>query len=598
MKVSEYVVQFLLERGVEDLFLVSGGGIMHLLDAVGQSRMRYYCNYHEQACAISAEGYARIRRTPGACLVTVGPGAVNALAGVVSAWVDSIPLIVLSGQVRSDLICDPRHLRQKGPQEGNVIAMATPVTKYAKTIMDPTTVRAELERAWEAATTGRPGPVWLEFPLDVQAAIIDEHALAPWIPAAAPPESDVLKQEVAKVVTMLAAAKRPIIVPGNGIHLAGAEKLLQALLDRTKLPSVVSYASKDLVAEDQPGYVGVFGTAGQRRANFAIQSSDCLLGLAAGFCVSKVGFGFKGFAPKAKKIVVDIDRGQLEHQVLKPDLAVCADVRAFLEELLLQLEAKPIVASDRWLGACAKWRERYPVITPDFLTDKEHVNSYVLMDRLADALVASDIVIGGNGLDAVSLYQAFKVKRGQRCYVSGNWGSMGWDLPLAVGGCIAANRARTIVTTGDGSIQWNVQELLTISHNKLPIKIFVLNNRGYSSIRATQINLSGGRMVASDETSGVANPDFEKLAAAYGLHYGRIKNHDELVQGITRALGTDGPSLCEVNIATHQFISPKAAAFRRPDGTLESPPLEDMTPRLPPEEIWENMHQFDDESPS
>ena len=594
VKLSDYVVQFFASRGITDIFLASGGGIMHLLDSVGRNTaVNYYCNYHEQACAVSAEAYARARESVGVCLATVGPGAANALSGIVGAWVDSIPVFVLSGQVRKDLIADFSKVRQFGPQESNAIGMAKPVTKYAATVREPNRVRYELERAWHEATTGRPGPVWLEFPLDVQGASIDETTLEPFIPTQPADDREWVTAKAAQVLQLIRAAKRPVIFCGNGIRLSRSQPLLRELLDLLQVPVLLPITAKDVLEEEHPMQMGVLGTAGQRRANFTVQNSDLMLSLGTGLNCQKVGFNVAGFAPKAKKVVVEIDEGQLYDQIIKPDVPIRCDVHVFLREMIDQLQGKPYVAPQRWLDACRRWKERYPLITEDFLRDEEHVNSYVFMDRLSDVLSPADVLVTGNGLDCASFYQVFKVKRGQRAMDSG-WGSMGWDLPMAIGACVAT-RARTICVAGDGSLQWNIQELLTIKRYRLPIKIFVFNNNGYQSIRTTQNNFFEGRFVGADYGSGVDNPDYAILAAAYGLGYSRIGNHAELDRGIEEALASDGPSICEVNISPTQGISPKASAFRRADGTFESRPLEDMAPFLPREEVWDNMHQFDEE---
>jgi acetolactate synthase-1/2/3 large subunit len=569
---------------------------MHLVDSVGKNPdIHYYCNYHEQACAHSAEVYSRVTGKVGACLVTTGPGGVNALSGVASAWVDSIPILVLSGQVRQDLIADYTKIRQKGPQEGNVVKMAQPVTKYAVTLLNPQKVRYELEKALYLAVSGRPGPVWLDIPLDVQGAEVDETTLETFVPPAADTPPNRLEEQVRQFIQIAREARRPLFLFGNGIHIARAEKLAGELLEKMPFPVVLPNCAKDLVPEDHPRYMGVFGTAGQRRANFAVQNADCVFFLASGINVTKTGFNYKGFAPKAKKALVDIDEGQLHHQVIQPDFAVQADVKAFLVELLRQIDADRLQfsASPKWLTACAHWKERYPIILDEFYEDKEHVNSYVFVDKLSDFLSSEDIVVAGNGIDEVSYWQAFKVKAGQRTMISGNWGPMGWDLPAAVGACIGGSR-RTICLSGDGSSQWNVQELLTIKHYRLPVKLFIFNNQGYTNIRLTQANFFG-RFVGADKTSGVSNPDFAHLAAAYGLAYSQIRTNAEIEDGIRAVLQTEGPTLCELNIAIEQGITPKASAFRREDGTLESRPLEDMAPFLPREEVWENMHLFDEE---
>lgn len=595
MKLSDYVIQFFVDKGIHDTFLASGGGIMHLLDSVGRNpAMNYYCNYHEQACAVSAEAYARVRESVGVCLATVGPGAANALSGIVGAWVDSIPVIVLSGQVRRDLMADFTRIRQLGPQEGDAIGMAKPVTKYAVTVRDPNRVRYELERAWHEATTGRPGPVWLEFPLDVQGAQIDETSLEPYEPPQTPVTyRDSIASKVAEVLRLIRQSKRPVIMCGNGIRLSRSQPLLRELLDLLKVPVLLPITAKDVLEEDHPMQMGVLGTAGQRRANFTVQNSDLFLSLGTGLNCQKVGFNFAGFAPKAKKIVVEIDEGQLYDQVIKPDVPIECDVNVFLREMIAQLRGRPWSSPEGWLSACRRWKERYPLITNEYLQDEEHVNSYVFMDKLSDLLLPTDVLVTGNGLDCASFYQVFKVKRGQRAMDSG-WGSMGWDLPMAIGACVGS-RARTVCVAGDGSLQWNIQELLTIKRYRLPIKIFVFNNNGYQSIRATQTNFFEGRFVGADYGSGVDSPDFSKLASAYDLGYSRIATNSELDRGIGEALLCEGPMICEVNISPSQGISPKASAFRRPDGTFESRPLEDMAPFLSREEVWENMHQFDEE---
>ena len=597
IKLSDYVSNFLLEKNVEDIFLVSGGGIMHLLDSIGHSKINYYCNYHEQASAVAAEGYTRIRGF-GACMATTGPGAVNLLSGILGAWHDSLPVLAIVGQVRRNLIADYTKMRQLGPQEGNSLAMALPVTKYAKMIMDPQTIRYELERAYFEATTNRPGPSWLEIPLDVQESMVDEKSLIGFMPMGSDVEEDrqsALKEQVARVIKMIQAAKRPIIFTGNGIHIAKAEDLLIEAIDQLQMPATVTHSAKDIVYESHPFFQGVVSPNGQRRANFAVQNSDLLISIASGISATKVGFNYKNFARKAKKIIIDLDEGQVFHQAVVPDLGIVSDARVFLEELLRQLKQVKISPNLRWLDACEMWKKRYPIIVEEYFQDKEHVNNYVFMDRLSDLLTSQDLIVAGAGLDTVSHYQAFKTKPHQRSMTSGNWGSMGWDLPLTVGACVGSGKNRTICITGDGSVQWNIQELETIRFNNLPVKLFVFNNKGFSSIRATQRNLFDGHFTGADAHSGVGNPNFESIAQAYGLGYSQINNNDQLDAGLQIALSGTNPSICEVNISPDQFVTPKASAFRRSDGTLESRPLEDMAPFLPREEVYENMHLFDDE---
>ena len=596
MLLSDYVIQFLAGKGVRATFLVSGGGIMYLLDSLTRNPgLRYYCNYHEQACVVGAEGYARITNGVGVCIVTAGPGGANAVSALPAAWVDSIPLLVICGQVKRDLIADYQKIRQIGPQEANVVGMASPVVKYAKSVRDPATIRYELEYAWAQATSGRPGPVLLELPLDVQSATIDPETLTGYRcePLANARES--LSGEVAGVLDEIRRSRRPILVCGNGVHRAKAQETLRAVLEKLRVPVVLPLTAKDILEEDNPMYMGIFGTAGQRRANFAVQNSDCLVAIGAGLNCQKIGFNIQGFAPKARKIIVDIDEAQLRHQLIRPDIPIQADAADFLEEMLAQASLSPYASPCDWLQACDRWRRRYPPVTEDYFADPDHVNTYAFYDRLSDILPSDALMVTGNALDTTSYFQAFRVKKGQRTINSG-WGAMGWCLPLAIGVCVGSGGKRTLCCTGDGSFQFNSQELLTIAHYALPIQIFVLNNQGYSNIRATQNAFFKGRHVGAGPDSGVGTPHFDRLAAAYNFRYCRIANHSDLETGIRSALAGDGPGICEVNVSPTQGIWPKASAFRRPDGTFESRPLEDMAPFLPREELWENMHLFDEES--
>lgn len=597
IRLSDYVVGFLADRGVSDVFMVAGGGIMYLMDALGsEPRIRYVCNRHEQACAVAAEGYARATNRPGVCLVTTGPGAVNAISGIQGAWVDSIPLIVIAGQVRRDLVADYTKLRQKGPQEGNVVGLAALTTKYAVSVTDPRTIRRELEAAWHHAVSGRPGPVLVEIPVDVQGMSIDPDDLPAFEKPSAPVADSAANVAAAARATAAAlrSARRPLLLCGTGIHLGAAEGHLSDLLGVAPVPIVLPDSAKDLVPEDYPLNLGIFGTAGQRRANFAVQNCDLLLVLGGGLCVKKTGFNFAGFAPHATKIVVDIDEQQLHNQIVKGDETILADVAAFLPALVGELQRTPLAPQEPWLEACRNWRRDYPPMMAEHHRHPGHVGGYVFMDVLSDHLAASDLLVTGNGLEAVAYVQVFRVKSGQRAMTSTNWGAMGWDLPLAMGACRGSGR-RTVLVTGDGSFQMNLQELGTIRRYGLPIKVFVYNNLGYATIRATQRSLLDGRVMGSDPATGVDNPDFQKLAEAYGFGYDRIEDDAGIEPGIVRVLAAAGPVLCEVLVSPDEEIMPKASAFRREDGTLESRPLEDMAPFLPREEIWRNMHLFDQE---
>ena len=595
VRLSDYVINCLVEKGIKDIFLVSGGGIMYLLDSIGNNKkIKYYTNYHEQAAATSAESYARMTNHISACLVTTGPGSTNAITGVAAAWVDSIPMIIISGQVKREIIADYSKSRQLGPQEINIIDVVKPITKYAVTIMKPEDIRYQLEKAIYLATSGRPGPVWINIPLDIQSSTINDNDLIGFDYIKDTKLPDVLKKDVEKALKMLKNSRRPLIIGGNGVRLSGAQKLLASYMTEYKIPIVTDENGLDLISEDNPLYMGRYGPKGQRRANFTLQNSDLVLAIGASLNITSTGFDYKHFAPNAKIIMVNIDKSELDKFTLKIDLPINLDAKEFLNELLRQSKGVKFNFSDKWKSACKKWKEKYNIIDPlHYLKGKKYVNSYVFASELSELLDSRDAVVTGMGLDVVSIIQSFKVKKRQRVYVNKNFGQMGWCLPAAIGACIANGCRRTVLVTGDGSLQFNIQELATIAHYKLPVKIFVFNNLGYKSIRDTQNNLFEGRLVGADISTGVSNPDFSKLAQAYNLSYEYIKNNNEIRSKVKKVINKDGPVLCEVNIAYNQPRIPRSSTFQRPDGTLESRPLEDLFPFLPREEIWKNMHIFD-----
>ena len=591
---SDYVIDFLVKKGVSDIFLVSGGGIMFLCDAVGRNKkIKYISNHHEQASATAAEAWARTRNHISACLVTTGPGGTNAITGVAGAWVDSIPMIVLSGQVKREVIADYAKYRQVGPQELNIIPMIKPITKYAVTVMDPNKIRYELEKCFYEATTGRPGPVWIDLPLDIQSANIDENKIVFFIPHNKNRNKNKLINNVKKVVEILKESKKPIMIAGQGIRLSGGQKVLEELANKLKMPVVFPINGLDLLPENNKYVLGKFGPVGTRRGNFALQNSDLVISIGASLNTASTGYDFKGFARNAKKIMVNIDQGEIENKKITIDFPIVADAKDFIEEFLRQIKDINLTPNKKWSSVCLYFKNKYPSINPEYYKDKKHVNSYVFFDILSDLLTNKDVLVTGISLDACSMYQAFKVKKGQRAFVNKNLGQMGWCLPAAIGACVGNKYKRTILVTGDGSIQFNINELETIKCYKLPIKIFVFNNQGYESIRSTQDNYFSGNYVGSNKDSGVTNPDFELLARAHGFQYENIKNNNQLINKIKKTLKTNGPVLCEVNISYDQKRMPRVSSFRRPDGTLESRPLEDMFPFLPRDEIYKNMHMFD-----
>jgi len=594
IRLSDYVINFLVKKGISDIFLVSGGGIMFLCDAVGRNKkIKYISNHHEQASATAAEAWARTKNHISACLVTTGPGGTNAITGVAGAWVDSIPMIVISGQVKREVIADYTKYRQIGPQEINIIPMVKPITKYAVTIIDPYKIRYELEKCFYEATIGRPGPVWIDLPLDIQSANIDEKKLYFFYPPKKNENKNDLTNSVEKVIEILKKSKKPIMIAGQGIRLSGGEKVFEKLVSKLKIPVIFPINGLDLLPENNKQVLGKFGPVGTRRGNFALQNSDLVISIGASLNTASTGYDFKGFARNAKKIMVNIDQGEIKNKKITIDFSIVSDAKKFMVEMLNQLKTIKLKENKKWLSVCQYFKDKYPSINPEYFKDKKHVNSYVFFDVLSDLLTNKDVLVTGISLDACSMYQAFKVKKGQRAFVNKNLGQMGWCLPASIGACVGNDYKRTILVTGDGSIQFNIHELETIKYYKLPIKIFIFNNDGYESIRSTQDNYFSGNYVGSNKDSGVTNPDFKLLARAHGFKYENIKNNDQLIDKIKKTLRTKGPILCEVNIAYDQKRMPRVSSFRRPDGTLESRPLEDMFPFLPRDEIYKNMHMFD-----
>jgi len=585
---SDYLVEALSAAGIDTVFMLSGGGIMHLQNAVKNAGLPYVCNFHEQACIIAAEAYARLRGF-GVCMVTFGPGALNTVSGIASAWYESVPLLVIAGQVRSDIIADYTKVRQFGPQEANVIDVVRPITKYARSLRPGDDVASAIEDAMRIARAGRPGPVLLEFPLDVQAAAFVPSVSSGFSEPTETQDTHALIAQAEDIVRSLAEAKRPLLILGSGVRIAGAKDAVRHLCQRLNVPVISTHTAKDTIDNFDPNYFGIFGTCGNRHANSILQSADLIVCLGVGLTISKTGFNFKNFAPLARKIIVDIDVGQVHHLAIKPDLGVVADLAALvphLTESAERLMQRGGGLHANWRALCTDWRRRYATydLAPPYA---DSVNPYRLMGWLSRFTTENDTVTTGNGLDSVAYCQAFQVKHCQRTILNGNWGSMGWDLPLSVGAHFAT-RGRVVCITGDGSILLNLQEMMNIGARKLPIKVFVLNNGGYGSIRATQDSLFNSNYIGVDHDSGVFNPDFRALAAAFGLAYREINSDADLESGVRAVLNDDAPQLVEVRVAQSTWISPKASSFKDENGVMHSRELDDMAPFLERYEIARN----------
>lgn len=592
ISVSDYIFQQVAAKGVRDVFMVSGGGIMYLCDALGRAEgLNYWCNYNEQACAIAADGYARVTEGLGVCLVTTGPGSTNALTGIAGSYVDSIPVLCISGQVRTGILADYSYQRQVGPQEINITPMAAPVTKYAVTVMHPEDVRYELEKCLHLALSGRPGPVWLNVPLDIQSAMIEPEKLRSYTP-----EDDgkpiLSEKDLEKVAKMLAVAKRPVIIGGNGIVLGRARGAFKALVEKLSIPALTTISGMDLLPDDFPLFQGRLGPGGQRRANFALQNSDFVLAIGTSLSISCIGFS-DSFAPKATKVLVNIDAGDLEKKNISIDHAILADARQFLERLADKFELGQYRPMQRWLDTCAKWKQDYPPMPTQEFLQKDYVDAYCFYDELSRQLGDTDVVVSGNSLDGcIIAYQGHRVKSGQIAFTSACWGSMGWDLPALVGAAVGDRSRRAVLVTGDGSLLFNIQEMMFLGLNRLNAKIFISNNDGYQSIRNTQDRFFEGRHVGTDARSGVGNPDFEKLAASFNVNYLRIDLNEGLAEGIAKAFADDQPWLVELMVSKKQQRF-RASSYRKQDGTLASRPMEDMDPLLSREELERNMTMFD-----
>ncbi len=593
MKLSDYAFRTLADWGTQHVFLVSGGGAMHLNDSVGQEpRIKLVCNHHEQASAMAAEAYARVTGKPGVVSVTTGPGGINALNGVFGAWTDSVPMLVISGQVRRDTCMRYRGingLRQLGDQEVDIIAMVERITKYAVMVSDPSTIRYHLERAYHLARSGRPGPCWLDIPVDVQAAQIEPTALVAYDPS----EDDLVwdQQEVdsqcREILARLQKASRPVIMAGTGVRAAGALEEFKEIASQLQVPVTTAW-THDLIASDNPLFCGRPGTIGDRAGNFVVQNADVLLILGSRLNLRQVSYNWQSFAPHAFKIQVDADPAELCKPLVRPDMAVHCDLKVFLQSMLRQLSRPEDFGTkhDSWLDWCRERVRGYPVVLDRHRTPGPPLNPYHFMEQLSDILRADDVVISGNASACILPFQVMKIKEGQRLISNSGAASMGHDLPAAIGAAFARNGKRVICLAGDGSLQMNIQELQTVVHHKLPIKIFVLNNEGYLSIRSTQANFFG-RLTGEGPASGVTFPDIVKVGAAYGIPSIRI-DRSSLMSEIERALENDGPALIEVVLDPAQGFEPRSKAKQLPDGKIISPPLDDMYPFLDEEELRTN----------
>lgn len=591
IKLSNYIADFLVTHNITEVFTLTGGGAMHLNDSFGhKDGLHCIYNHHEQACSIAAEGYARITNKIAAVCVTTGPGGTNAITGVLGGWLDSIPMLIISGQVKREntISSTDLRLRQLGDQEYNIIDSVKPMTKYAVMIKEPNDIKYHLKKALYLATNGRPGPVWIDIPLDVQAATIDTDFLKEFNPI----EEGIAQKENPKydnkntkcILEKIKESKRPVIVAGTGIRLAESHSEFLKMVEKLKIPVVTSYNAPDLIESDNTYFCGRPGIAGTRGGNFVIQNADLIISLGCRLGLRMIGFNYKNFAKDAYKIVVDIDEAELKKPTLTVDMPIHANLKDVVNSILNSNIDFHNKKHEKWLKWCKDIQKRYPVVLDKYYEKKSPVNPYVFVEKLFDELDENSKIAVANGSAYIVTFQAAKMKKNQRMFANSGCASMGYGFPAAIGAAFAVNGEKIICLEGDGSFQMNLQELQTVVHNQLNIKIFIFNNNGYHSIRQTQTNLFKPPLVGVCKENGISFPDMEKIAYAYGIEFVKIENVDEISHKIKRILEKNGPSICEIMVDENQLFEPKVSSKILPDGTIASPELDDMYPFLDKQE--------------
>lgn len=597
IRVADYIAEFLAENNIDTLFTVVGGGAMHLNDGFGHNEdIKCIYNHHEQACAIAAEGYYRMSNKLPAVCVTTGPGGTNALTGVLGAYLDSIPMLVISGQVKYEMTVDSTglDLRQLGDQEWNIVSTVDSMTKYAYMIKNPNEIKYVLQKALYLATSGRPGPCWIDVPLDIQGAIIDTDDLIEFNED----ELDidlgvkVTKDTIENVISKLKSAKRPVIYAGSAIRTNNVHDEFLKLVNKLQIPVVNAWNATDSLEYDNKLTVGCGGSFGDRPANFAVQNSDLILSLGCRLSTRQVSFAYDKWAYDAYKIMVEIDKAEIEKPTINIDMPIQSDIGDFLEIFNKVLDEEYMGYEfnyNQWVDKCNEWKNKYPVCDKLKYQQKSPINVYAFLDTLSSNMMEYEKIVVANG-SACACIHGYKLKKGQRLVVNSGVASMGYDLPAACGACFGIGKKRLVCVSGDGSIQMNLQELQTIVHHKLPIKLFVINNNGYQSIRITQRSFFERPFVGIGGDSGdVSFPQLKKIANAYSIPYYSCNDISKLDETVNKTLNHDGYVMCEIFVDTKQEFEPKSASKKLPDGKMVSAPLEDMKPFLPRDELEENM---------
>lgn len=583
VKVADYIAQFLETRGIRHVFMVTGGGAMFLNDGMAKSKsIKGVFNHHEQACAMAAVGYSKFNNEIAVVMPTTGCGGTNTITGLLDAWQDSNKVVFISGNVnRRETTHGFRvSLRKFGVQEANIVDIVKPITKYAVMVTDPNTIAYHLEKAFHICESGRPGPVWIDVPMDVQGSFINEEDLVHFS-----------EEEIQEAVDCsmfeqyLKESKRPIVIAGYGIHLSGAKKEFVSFIEKHNLPVAFTYLAIDFLPSDHPLYVGRLGTKGDRAGNFAVQNSDLVISIGSSLSVSVTGFRYDTFAREAKILVVDIDKHEHKKNTVKIDAEINTDVKQFLRHV----DGINYKANQWWVDKCISWREKWPVFLDEYKDTTNGINIYYFIQKLSEKNKSDAVVISDAGSAYYATSQALKITNQQRYITSGAQADMGFSIPAAIGAAVASGRKSIIAITGDGSFQMNIQELQTVVGSKLPIKIFVLNNGGYLSIRNTMDKFFESRYYGTDEASGLSFPEIKKIAYAYGIPYYKFRSTEDIDHKLTKILNSDGCALTEVMCPFKQDMTPSSSAKIGKDGKLISQPLENMFPFLDEKEFKQEM---------
>ncbi|MBF0454386.1 MAG: thiamine pyrophosphate-binding protein [Magnetococcales bacterium] len=593
IRVADYIFEFVAKQGVDSVFMVPGGGAMYLVDALGQNPdLTFIPNHHEQASAIAAEAYARINGRLGVALVTTGPGATNAITGVAGGWIESVPMLILSGQVKRDDMMGESGVRQKGPQEVDIISLVTSITKYAVTIMEPTSIRYHLEKAMTLASSGRRGPVWIDVPLDIQASQIDPTQLKGFEGYGNKPTTpeNQLADQAKETLAFIQQAKRPLILAGHGVRLAEAAETFRQLYETLRIPVVTTWNAMDLIPYDHPLCIGRPGTVALRGPNFAVQNSDLLISIGARLDNVVTAFNPAGFGREAKKVVVDVDPHELAKLNMPMAQTIQADARDYIQALLDESAETSFPPRENWLARCANWKKRYPVADGQVFPPSGEISHYHFVKVLSEEIPEDSLIVtGSSGLAIEVFYATFGNKAGQRIFLTSGLGAMGYGVPALIGGGVAYKGRSLIGIESDGSLQMNLQELQTLKAQNLPAHLFIINNNGYASIRNTQRNYFEGRHVGTGPEAGLYLADPAQVAKAMGIESVTLTDASQLYDTIRTVLAHPGPILCNVQVVADEALWPKSAAIPQPDGSMVSMPLEDMSPLLSREELRENM---------